>query len=250
MREHAVVIGTSNHLPEGSPQSLFEETYQVCWRPWLSTLYRFPDIVSAIHYSGTVLAWLQSHHPEFIMLLEEMSSRKQIEVVGGGYFSPLMPIIPSADRVGQLEFLSTLIRKLLGRRPRGVWLHEFAWEPSLVSTFNACGFDYTFLPAALFVRSGLDSAAPVLTEDQGKNLCVFPVIDPHDCKNDPKDLGGIFRRHFEETKNSKIGLLMFSDAHLAQMWQKTEFESPDLLYEVLFASLRKENEEFETVLPM
>ncbi|MDA8409760.1 MAG: DUF1925 domain-containing protein [Treponema sp.] len=250
MREHAVVIGTNNHLPEGSPPSLFEQTYQVCWRPWLSTLYRFPDIASAIHYSGTVLAWLQAHHPEFIMLLEEMSSRKQIEVIGGGYFAPIMPIIPSADRVGQLEFLSTLIRKLLGRRPRGAWLHEFAWEPSLVSTYNACGFDYTFLPAALFVKSGLDPAQPVLTEDQGKNLCVFPVIDPQGMGDQMTDLGGLFRHHFDERNEAKIGLLMISDVNLVQTWQNSTFESPDVLYETMFASLRKAGDIIETVLPM
>lgn len=250
MREHAAIIGTSNHLPEGSPHSLFEETYQVCWRPWLSTLYRFPEISSALHYSGIVLEWLQAHHPEFIMLLEEMSSRKQIEVIGGGYFAPIMPIIPTPDRVGQLEFLSTLIRKLLGRRPRGVWPHEFAWEPSLVSTYNACGFDFTFLPSTLFRKSGLDPAQVVMTEDQGKNLCVFPVIDPPDPRTGLPNLGDILVRHFKDNEGSSIGVLILSDALLTDMWRASAFESPDVFYEAMFASLHKASDDFETVLPM
>jgi len=249
MRKHAVVIGTSNHLPEGSPQSLFEETYQVCWRPWLSTLYRFPELYSAIHYSGTVLSWLQAHHPEFIMLLEEMSSRKQVEVLGGGYFAPIMPIIPAPDRVGQLEFLSTLIRKFLGRRPRGVWVQEFAWEPSLVSTYNACGFDYSFLPAALFRLSGLDPAYPVMTEDQGKNLCIIPAFDAPSNGPDSVDLGAILGRHFEECRDSEIGALMFSDSSLVGLWRQSDFESPDVMFEAMFASMHRDDQTWETVLP-
>ncbi|HUX37452.1 MAG TPA: alpha-amylase/4-alpha-glucanotransferase domain-containing protein, partial [Rectinemataceae bacterium] len=249
MGKFAVVIGTSNHLPEGSPQTLFEETYQVCWRPWLSTLYRFPEISSAVHYSGTVLAWLHSHHPEFIMLLEEMSSRKQVEAIGGGYFAPIMPIIPSPDRVGQLEFLSTLIRKLLGKRPRGAWPQDFAWEPSLVSTYSACGFDFSFLPVDLFRLSGLDPSYPVMTEDQGKSLCIFPVIGSDQAGAGLIDLGGILGAHFEGMDETAVGALMLSDTALVKLWRNSDFESPDVLFETMFASLRRDGDPWETILP-
>ena len=249
MGKIAVVIGTSNHLPEGSPQSLFEETYQVCWRPWLSTLYRFPDIFSVVHYSGTVLAWLHSHHPEFIMLLEEMSSRKQVEAIGGGYFAPIMPIIPAPDRVGQLEFLSTLIRKLLGKRPRGVWPQDFAWEPSLVSTYSACGFDFSFLPVELFRLSGLDPSYPVMTEDQGKSLCIFPVIGSEQAGAGLIDLVGTLEAHFAGMDETAAGALMLSDTSLVELWRNSDFESPDVLFETMFASLRRDGELWETVLP-
>lgn len=249
MPKRAVLIGTSNHLPEGSPQSLFEETYQVCWRPWLSTLYRFPDLASTIHYSGTVLSWLQSHHPEFIMLLEEMSSRKQLEVLGGGYFAPIMPIIPAPDRVGQLEFLSTLLRKLLGRRPRGVWLQEYAWEPSLVSTYNACGFDFCFLPASLFRRSGLDGLGPAMTEDQGRSLCVFPVLDLPARSLELLEPDRLLGEHFAAHGEAELAVLMMEDRDLIEAWKASDFESPDVLFETMFASLRREDGAWETVLP-
>ncbi|MDP3177532.1 MAG: hypothetical protein Q8M76_06485, partial [Spirochaetaceae bacterium] len=90
MQKNHVIIGTYNHLPNGAEEFTFEDTYQICWRPFLSVLYRFPEMPACLHYSGTVLRWLELRHPEFIMLLEEMVLRKQIELLGGGFFSPLL----------------------------------------------------------------------------------------------------------------------------------------------------------------
>ncbi|HNR81663.1 MAG TPA: hypothetical protein PKK37_04460, partial [Candidatus Pacearchaeota archaeon] len=53
-----------------------------------------------LYYSGIVLQWIEENHPEFILLLEEMSGRRQIELLGGGYYSPLFPILQLSDKVG------------------------------------------------------------------------------------------------------------------------------------------------------
>lgn len=63
MQRSSIIIGAYNLLPEGTEESAFEEVYQVCWRPWLSVLYRFPDLSAVLHYSGTVFHWLESRHP-------------------------------------------------------------------------------------------------------------------------------------------------------------------------------------------
>ncbi|MEN6364386.1 MAG: hypothetical protein ABFC81_04880, partial [Rectinema sp.] len=75
MQLNRVILGTYNHMPEGSAEADFERRYQSCWRPYLSVLYRFPEVSSLLHYSGTVLKWLELRHPEFLMLLEEMVLR-------------------------------------------------------------------------------------------------------------------------------------------------------------------------------
>jgi hypothetical protein len=249
MPKTSVILGTYNHLAEGSPGALFEETYQICWRPFLSTLYRFPELSAALHYSGTVLQWLHGNHPEFIMLLEEMSNRKQIELIGGAFFAPLMPMIPGPDRVGQLEYLTTFIRKLIGRRPRGAWTQEFAWEPSLVSTYQACGFDYTFLPQELFRAVGIGAGGPVVTEDQGKNINVLPV---HALETKGERLLGLHaslallrERHPEYP----LLTLMFPDYCTRELWARGGDESPDLLFEANFAALQKDASEYETTTP-
>ncbi|MCK7486236.1 MAG: hypothetical protein MZU97_12315 [Bacillus subtilis] len=77
---------------------------------------------------------MESRHPEFLMLLEEMVLRKQIELLGGGSSPPCCPPLSSSDRLGQIECLTTFIRKNFGRRPRGCRIPGYAWGPSLASS--------------------------------------------------------------------------------------------------------------------
>ena len=160
MQKSFVIIGAYNSLAEGADPSLFEETYQVSWRPFLSTLYRFPDLPAVLHYSGTVLTWLEAKHPEFLMLLEEMVSRKQIELLGGGFFAPLIPLLPGQDRLGQIEMLTTYIRRGFGRRPRGCWLQDYCWEAGLASALRpAVSISHSF-PKASSARPALTALSP------------------------------------------------------------------------------------------
>ena len=39
-----VIFGTYNTMPDGASDTLFELSYQRSWRPFLSSLYKFPSI--------------------------------------------------------------------------------------------------------------------------------------------------------------------------------------------------------------
>jgi alpha-amylase len=253
MQRRSVIIGSYNLLPEGTEESIFEDTYQVCWRPFLSVLYRFPSLSAALHYSGTVLHWLEARHPEFLMLLEEMILRKQIELLGGGFFGPLMPLIPAPDRLGQVELLTTFIRRSFGKRPLGCWLPDYAWEPSLASSLQSCGFSYSFLPERHFRAAGVeadDIGSPVMTEDQGRSLIVFPVFDALESfasiKPIEESLSLLVARLGEQSLYS-----VFFPGELARtLWKASKLESPDVFFERSFAALQRESLQFETTTPM
>ena len=53
------------------------------------------------------------------MLINDMVKRKQLELLGGGFYDPILPVIPNSDRSGQIEALTTYLRKHFGKRPRG-----------------------------------------------------------------------------------------------------------------------------------
>ncbi|MBL8966737.1 MAG: DUF1926 domain-containing protein [Spirochaetaceae bacterium] len=246
MLKSHVIIGTYNHIPEGAEESFFEETYQVCWRPFLSALYRFPEIYAVVHYTGTVLRWLEARHPEFLMLLEEMAARKQIELLGGGFFAPLLPLVSSQDRLGQIELLTTYIRKAFGKRPRGCWIQDYAWEPSLASTLPTCGFDYGFLPERSFRLAGAALGLPAVTEDQGRSVAVIPVFDAVEAFDSllPPDAAveAVRDRHGE----LPLIAVFYPDRAAKALWESSGLESPDVLFERSFAALRREGLDYET----
>jgi alpha-amylase len=178
MKRLGLLFGTHNHLPLGQDNAETERTYQAAWKPLLAQLYGHPDFCATLHYSGLLLEWLDEHHPEFITLLTEMVKRGQVEILGGGYYDPILPMIPTNDKLGQLEKMTTHLRVRFEMRPRGCWLAESVWEPSLAFVLRASGLDYTFLDDSQFRRAGAgdpECLRPAIAEDQGKIVSVFPI---------------------------------------------------------------------------
>ena len=174
------ILGVHNHLPNGSAEDEFETLYNHKIRPLISALYQFPRINVVIHYTGVLLHWIERRHPELFVLIDDLLSRKQAELLGGGFYEPMMPLLPLADKIGQIEMLTTYLRRQFGRRPLGCWLPGLSWEQNLVGPLNACGMGYTFLNESCFRAAGADLKGgyfyePCITEDQGKIITVFPL---------------------------------------------------------------------------
>jgi len=172
----SLVLGSHAHVPYGAETSEFEKVYTGLLRPFVSGLYKYPQVQAALHYSGVLLHWVERSHPELLMLIEDMVARKQVEMLGGGFYEPMLPIIPLQDKIGQIERLTTYLRKQFGKRPQGCWLPGFAWEQGLVSPLSACGMGFTFLGERQFALAGGNEYTPCICEDQGKLLTVFPVL--------------------------------------------------------------------------
>ncbi len=173
-----VCFGVSCHIPQGTDTASAEKIYRTIYKPLVSTLYNLPSVPFTLHLSGTMIDWLERRHTEFFMILEEMHNRKQLEILGGGYYSPLFPLIPPADRVGQIELLTTSLRRYFGKRPRGAWIPGSAWDPSMISSLSTCGIEYVLLDRSMISSGALpdiDGYTPVIAEDSGKTIAVIPV---------------------------------------------------------------------------
>jgi hypothetical protein len=177
-----IVLGVHGHLPNGSGEDEFEALYNAEIKPLISTLYNFPRVNMVIHYSGVLLYWIERRHPEIFMILEELLARKQAELLGGGFYEPMMPLLAPADKMGQIEMLTTYLRKQFGKRPQGCWIPQGCWEQNLVGPLTACGMSYTFLESRYF--EGDPKAC--ITEDQGKLITVFPVFSEKEFFQDEK----------------------------------------------------------------
>ncbi len=178
MKSVHLVLGTHNSQPVGTSPDRMEEVYRKAYKPFLMVLYNHPSVSVCLHYSGSLLEWMEEAHPEFITVLNEMAERKQVEILGGAYYEPFLPMIPDMDRVGQIELQTNYLRKTFGRRPRGCWLPQRVWDPSLATALKRSGMEYTFLSENDFTASGFtvrDLATPCVVEDQGKPVTILPT---------------------------------------------------------------------------
>ena len=124
------------HQPVGNFADVFERCYQRAYLPFVQHLEKHQRIRAALHYSGPLLSWIGKNHPEYFELLRSLVKRKQVEMVGGGFYEPILAVIPPEDQHEQIERLAAYIEQHFGERPSGAWLAERVWEPQLPSVLR------------------------------------------------------------------------------------------------------------------
>ncbi len=178
MKKVKFIFGIHNHQPVGNFDFVFEDAYQKSYLPFLQVLERHPNITMAIHFTGILLDWLEVHHPELIELVRTLCNRGQLEIMSGGYYEPIISVIPPRDRVGQIEKLTRRVKSLFNYETKGMWLAERVWEPTLPSTLEEAGMRYTVVDDTHFKYAGLkdeDLTGYYVTEDLGREVKIFPI---------------------------------------------------------------------------
>ncbi len=172
-----LVLVLHNHQPIGNFDGVFEQAYQDSYLPFLDVFERYDALRIALHTSGSLMEWLDSHHPEYVDRLAGLVASGRIEIVGGAYFEPILTMIPSRDRVGQITAYTEWLEARLGAKIRGMWVSERVWEQSLASDLVEAGISYTVLDDFHFKNAGLSSEqlhGYYVTEDDAQVLNVLP----------------------------------------------------------------------------
>ena len=167
-----------NHQPVGNFEDVMESAFKQAYEPFIEVMDRFPRIKFSIHYSGCLLEYLKRTHPKFISRLQKMVADNRVEILGGGFYEPILPMLPDSDKIGQIMAFSDYLAKLFGRRPRGIWLAERAWEQSLTKPLAQAGVEFSVIDDFHFRTAGFLSkelAGYFITEDQGHTLGLFPI---------------------------------------------------------------------------
>ncbi len=172
-------LAIHNHQPVGNADRVFESVCHQAYEPLLAALERHPRIRLSLHYSGCLLDWLREHRPDFLPRLRALAARGQVEIMTGGYYEPILPAIPDADKLGQIERLSAFIRDELGILPTGLWTAERVWEPHLPKLLAQAGVTWTVLDDTHFKTVGLtdeELRGYYVSEEEGQTVNIFPSL--------------------------------------------------------------------------
>jgi len=177
LEKQYLILGIHNHQPVGNFDFVFEECSKVAYLPFLKVLKAHPRIKISLHYSGNMWNWFLENSSPVLDLLHDMVARGQIELLSGGYYEPILAILPDRDKVGQIKKLNRFLSEHFQVRSRGMWLAERVWEPHLVKYICEAGIEYLAVDDLHFRAAGLqeeDLKGYYLTEEQGEILKVFP----------------------------------------------------------------------------
>ena len=172
------LFGIHCHQPVGNFPGVIEQIYNMAYRPTMEVLGRFPSCRFVAHYTGPLLEWLAEKHPEHLEMLGDLAKRGQAEILGGGFYEPILAAIPSRDRREQLQRLRDFWGERLGEAPRGAWLAERVWSPELADDLAEAGYGYVLLDDDHFQGAGVPAEelnGHYLTEAGGKTVGVLPI---------------------------------------------------------------------------
>lgn len=179
MPKFHLVLLLHSHQPIGNFDSVYESTYQRSYLPFVQHLARHPGVRVGLHYSGSLLEWIARRHPEFLDSLRELVARGQVEMVGGGFYEPILISIPPEDQAEQLARMARYLREQFGATPAGAWLAERVWEPQLPFALSSSGVRYTLVDDVHFIAAGFECAqlhGDYICEERGQTVRVLPGL--------------------------------------------------------------------------
>ncbi|GAC1313057.1 MAG: DUF1926 domain-containing protein [Ktedonobacteraceae bacterium] len=142
----------------------------------VEALERHPKVRLSLHYTGSLLDWIAEAQPAFLERIAALVKRNQVEIVSGGYYEPILPAIPDADKVAQIRRLTERIQRNFGAKASGMWMAERVWEPGLPRFLREAEMEWTILDDVHFKNVGLedhDLYGYYATEDQSSVLKVY-----------------------------------------------------------------------------
>ena len=149
------LMGLHCHQPVDNFRYIFQDAYEKSYMPFLNVLEKHPSIKVSLHYSGPVLDWVSENRPEFLDKVRSLVERNQVEILTGGYFEPILSMVPIKDAKGQIEMLTDKVKKCFGKTPSGIWLTERVWDPKFSSIFKDLNIKYTILDDYHLKKAGV-----------------------------------------------------------------------------------------------
>ena len=165
------------HQPCGNFEHVLEKSYDTSYLPFIEHLEKHPGVRLGLHYSGPLLTWIEEHRPEYFVRLKKLVQGGQVELVGGGFYEPILVSIPAEDQREQITRLAAYLEKHFGRLPSGAWLAERVWEPQLPTALAAANVAYTLVDDIHFLSAGFEPEelfGAYIAEDRGRTVWLYP----------------------------------------------------------------------------
>lgn len=172
------VFAVHNHQPVGNFDHVIRQAFELSYKPFIDLVFNLSYPRICFHFSGILYEWLEKNFPQYLDIIAEMVKRGQAEILGGGYYEPILSVIPSQDVIEQVKKLSNYIYKRFGKAPSGLWLTERVYNPKIVSQLVKCGIRYIVVDDTHLFSSGIkeeDVNDIFITENDGDKIYVFTI---------------------------------------------------------------------------
>ena len=111
---------------------------------------KYEHLKLSLHTSGPLMTWLDEHHRDYVDRIANLVDQGRVEIIGGPFYEPILTMIPSRDRIGQISSYSQWLENRFNTPVNGMWMPERVWEQSLTSDIAAADIKYTSWMTIIF----------------------------------------------------------------------------------------------------
>jgi hypothetical protein len=174
-------------VPAWAPPAAHDEAYAQCFGPVLDVLeatLRGDGPAIGVLLEGRLVEDWSRRRPEAIQVLRRLLDAGRVELFASLLHGSVTSAIPERDAKAQLTAHTTLLKRILGVRPVGVWVPHGVWDPTLPRLFARAGFAWTALERGWLEQAGVRGARVLSVEREGRRVDVLPFervqADPDD----------------------------------------------------------------------
>lgn len=163
-------------FPRGLHEQDCHQYYKEWIQPYFTLAHKNDSFKFFFYISGTVFDYLMKYAKEYIVILKEMSQRKQIEILHGMYYDST-PIFQSKEqKKEQLEKLSHYIssKNLDTIQSKGCWLESGTYEQNIVGTISEHGLNFLLIDRAYLEPPPDAHTLSIVDALLGKKILALP----------------------------------------------------------------------------
>lgn len=219
-----VLFGIHCHQPVDNFRNVVDEIVLKSYKPFFDKVANYKWFKFSVHFSGWLLEYIVNNFPETYSVMKDLSNEGRIEFFTGGYYEPVLSSIPSKDRVGQIKKLSEYIKDKFGQYPKGLWLTERVWDPSIIPDAAECKVEYMLVDDYHFLSLGFHKDTLYgyyNTEQDGILMKLFPIDQKLRYMVPFKEPEIIENYLNDAEKKQASGAFIFDDGEKFGVWPET-----------------------------
>lgn len=220
----SLLLGIHMHQPVDNFDWVIEMGIKTCYEPFFEVMSRYPDFKFSVHCSGWLMERIAQLSPSLYEKILSLAKRGSIEFFSAGYYEPILSVIPSRDRVAQIELLNESIKERFHQTPTGLWLTERVWESALIPDLNRAGIAYTVMDDYHFQCVGFDAElldGYYMSEEGGEPMGLFPISQKLRYAIPFLNVDSAIQAIKSYNRQQDSAAIIFDDAEKFGMWPGT-----------------------------
>jgi hypothetical protein len=169
------IVGAYSQLAGGTSCETNKHILDNAIKPLLTEVYNRDNVFLQLYLGGSLLQWLEKSHAEVNMLIKDLTKSNKVDMLTGSFYQAILPIVPPAERILQIETTTNFIAKKYKKLPKTFWCYGEIWDPSLISCLSLSKIERVII--SLDNKNTFEDfpPKPFKMQELGRSVDIIPI---------------------------------------------------------------------------